>query len=57
MVVVYSHRRRVVARVCITPSSEDQLQKGRLLKGGRSFGPSAFEQAALTKAFLALLFP
>lgn len=40
MVVVHSEWRRVVARVCIMPTSEDQLQKGRLLKGGRSFGPS-----------------
>ncbi len=39
------------------PTSEDQPQKGRLLKGRRSFGPSALEQAALTKAFRALLFP
>jgi hypothetical protein len=47
----------VIARVCITPTSEGQSQKGRRLISRRSFGSSPDESSILTKAIGALLFP
>ena len=58
MAIVISVEWRLgIARACITPISEDQSKKERLLIGGRSFGSSADEQAFSTKASKALLFP
>ena len=56
-IIVFMEWRWGIARACITPTSEDQSQKERLLIGGRSFGSSADEQAISTKASKALLFP
>jgi hypothetical protein len=50
MVIEPLEWRWVIARACITPISEDQPQKGRLLTSGRSFGPSAREQADLNES-------
>jgi hypothetical protein len=56
-IVVFVEWRLGIVRACITPTSEDQSQKERLLIGGRTFGSSADEQAFSTKAYKALLFP
>jgi len=57
MVSIFSEWRRVVARACITPISEDQPQKGRRLICRRSYGSAPDESSVSAKARKALLFP